>query len=223
MMKIWPLLICLTVSTPVWATPYTVMPFDQLVYAKQGNSKPEYGINLKVMDTAIEQLKSHAGNYPPQFDNQADQKEAVQDVLKLNHVLTVINHGKEISTSLLLRQAEVNSIGHNLDIPEAAGLADQLFQQVLKQEPENINANYLFGTFLGNTGRARDALPYLHKAKAGHSHEARYSLGIAYLMLGDKEQALNELKAYRTGMSDTAEVDKLINAIETGQLKIKQE
>jgi regulator of sirC expression with transglutaminase-like and TPR domain len=50
--------------------------------------------------------------------------------------------------------------------------------------------------------------------------DAAYALGIAYLLLGDKEKALENLEAYRQRTPSDSYVVKLIEGIRNGKAKI---
>ena len=70
-------------------------------------------------------------------------------------------------------------------------VAQSLYKKILKSQPDHIDANYMLGTSLAETGRADSALKYVKQAEC-HAPESQYiknNLGNVYRMLGDYENA----------------------------------
>ena len=79
----------------------------------------------------------------------------------------------------------------------------------------------MYGTFLAGVGKPKEALPYLEKALAVGVVDAAYAIGMTYLSLGDKEQALKSLENYKQRKPSDENVVKLIDAIRNGKIEIK--
>jgi len=80
----------------------------------------------------------------------------------------------------------------------------------------------MYGTFLAGAGKPKEALPYLEKALAAGVTDAAYAIGMTYLTLGDKKQALRHLENYKQRNPGDGNVDKLIEAIRNGKIEFKR-
>jgi Tfp pilus assembly protein PilF len=129
----------------------------------------------------------------------------------------------DADTQLLLTAAILSGFAHNLDIEGAADNAVKYYERILKREPNHPRANYHYGRFLASASKPRESLPYLEKALRSGVEEARYTLGLTYLTMGDKEKALDYLNAYSRNNPDNQEAKKLIEALKSGGLKIQTE
>ena len=71
-------------------------------------------------------------------------------------------------------------------------IAQSLYKKILKSSPQHIDANYMLGTSLAETGQASQALQYVRRAEqqAPDSQYIKNNLGNIYRMLGDYENAL---------------------------------
>lgn len=179
-------------------------------------------VHLDYLDQILTDLSLHARNYPPTFDTPQDKARAVEDVKTLSVLLDILVNGPNPHPELLLRAGLLNSIGHNLDIPGTADEAKLLFQRLLATSPSDPRANYHYGTFLAGAAKSREALPYLEKALSAGVGDAAYSIGMAYLILGDKQKALANLEAYQQHRPNDEPLAKLIDDIRNGQFKIQR-
>ena len=70
-------------------------------------------------------------------------------------------------------------------------VAQSLYKKILKSHPDHIDANYMLGTSLAETGQATAALKYVEQAErqAPDSQYIKNNLGNVYRMLGDYENA----------------------------------
>ena len=194
----------------------------RLVTMTETPAGKKYGFDAAYLDQMLEDLASHAQNYPPQFDTPQDQQRAIQDVKTLSAMLDIVITTPNPTRGFLTRAALLNSMGHNLDIPGSAEKADSIFQRLLVATPADPEINYMYGTFLSGTGKPNEALPYLEKALAGGIADADYSIGMTYLALGDKELALKNLESYAQRRPDDEKVKAFIEAIRDGKVTIKK-
>jgi tetratricopeptide (TPR) repeat protein len=127
-------------------------------------------------------------------------------------------------TELLLKAAFVDRIGHNLDIEGAPQKAVQNYERALKREPNNPQANVSYGIFLAGTGELQQkSIPYLETALKLGVADARYTLGLVYISLGDKEKALGYLEAYSKKRPEDTKAKEIIEAIHSGNIHTKHE
>lgn len=209
---------------PSWAKEYGKYDPKQLLTVSEAGETAgrKYGFDTVYLDHILEDLSAHAKDYPPHFDSAKDKQRAVRDVKTLSGMLDVLVNVPTPDPAMLMRAASLNSMGHNLDIPGAAEKADMQFTQLLAATPEDAHANLFYGAFLVGVGEPDSALPYLEKA-AGHNQiEALHVLGVAYLALGDKAKALENLEAYKAKAPGDQAVEKLIDAIRNGKIEFKR-
>ncbi len=179
-------------------------------------------ISFAYLDQIIDDLSSHAANYPPRFDSPDDLYRARVDVKALSAILDTLLSSPSPDRQILLRAGVLNSIGHNLDVPGCADRAIGAFTALLRQTPDDPRANYFYGRFLTGAGKPADAIPFLEKAKSLGDVNADYTLGIAYLSEGDKAKALDNLELYARRVPNDANAAKMIDALRNGSVQIKK-
>lgn len=185
-------------------------------------SGKKYSFDVAYLDQMLNDLSTHAQNYPPRFDTPQDKQRATQDVKVLSGMLDILINVPAPNPELLVRAGHINSIGHNLDILGAAEKADSIFLRLLAAAPSDPRGNYMYGTFLAGVGKPKEALPYLEKAIALGVIDAAYTIGMTYLTLGDKEQALKNLESYKQRKPNDGSVDRLIDVIRNGKIEFKR-
>ena len=115
------------------------------------------------------------------------------------------------------------SVSHNLDIEGATQKAVDAFERLLDKDPENAKGHYHYGVFLaGTTTMTKKSLPHLEKALKLGVGNAEYSLGLAYLLLGNNAEALRYLQAFLARHPDDAATKNMVEAIEAGQVEPMQ-
>ncbi len=194
----------------------------RLLTASETPAGKKYGFDTVYLDQVLNDLSAHATNYPPQFDTPQDKQRATRDIEALSGMLNILINVSTPNPELLVRAGFVNSMGHNLDIPGAAEKANSIFQRLLMAAPLDPRGNYMYGTFLAGVSKHREALPYLEKALAAGFADAAYAIGMTYLSLGDKEQALKNLEDYKQRKPSDGNVDKLIDTIRNGKIEFKR-
>lgn len=186
------------------------------------NSQGGASIDATALDRQLADLRQHAGNYPPIFDSSDDAISAKHDVTQLIGMMGAAVSGAQVPPELLLRMGMLGAVGHNLDVAGAAAFAQSNFEKLLKTNPQHMQGNLNFGIFLSGTNRAKEAVSFLTKAKSAGLVQASYALGMTYLALNDKAQALVNLRAFQSANPDDLNVAKLIEAIQSGKLEIRK-
>ena len=218
----WVLQLLLTLCcTLAHAAEYGRYDLTQLAKA---NAPPDQGATLDValIDRLLTDLQQHAGNYPPRFDSPAEAQRAQADATKLMGMLGATFSAGQAPSDLLLRMGMLGAVSHNMNVPGGVAFAQTHFERLLKTDPAHAVGNFQYGTFLGNTGRAKEALPHLIKAKEKGVIPAMYAIGMSYLMLGDKALALENLQAYQKAVPGDAAIGKLIEAVRAGKVDVKK-
>jgi len=190
--------------------------------ARAANGQYSATINFALLDQMLGDLSLHNNTYPSQFDSQEDRERATKDVLVVSRTVEALLNLPMENRQLLLRAAVLDSIGHNLDVPEAGNKALAAFTRVLSQAPEDARANYLYGKFLVSSGKPGEAIPVLEKAKRLGATDADYTLGLAYSSIGLRDKALENLHRYARRAPKDPNVAKLIDAIREGNIEFKQ-
>jgi len=208
-------------ASSVSAKEYGNYDLKKLLTVAETSAGKEYGFDVASLDHILNDLAVHAKNYPPRFDTPRDKERATQDVKALSAILDILINVPAPNPELLVRAGFINSMGHNLDIPGAAEKANAIFLKLLAVAPSEPRGNLLYGTFLAGAGKSKEALPYLEKALSLGVADAAYSLGMAYLTLGDKEQALKNLEDYKRRKPEDKNVDPLLDAIRHGKIEFK--
>ncbi|MEJ2655264.1 MAG: tetratricopeptide repeat protein [Acidihalobacter sp.] len=191
----------------------------RLLSVSETASGKHYRFNLGYLDQVLRDLSAHARNYPPRFDSPQGRQRAVEDVKRFARMLDILVNTPRPNTQILARAGYLNSIGYNLDVPGSGEKAIAIFEKLLAATPSDPRANYLYGSFLANAQKPRQALPYLEKAYAGGMADAAYTIGMAYLSLGNREKGLEHLEIYKRRNPDDTRVGRLIEAIRAGKIR----
>lgn len=215
------LLLLLALTTPMaCATSYPGYdPQKILTVSENASGQKIYGLDMRYLDRMLGDLSRHAGRYPPSFDSTEQKQRAIQDLGALSGMLGLLLKDGKPNTQILFRSAIANRMGNNLDIPKAAEKAEQQFQTLLQAEPDAPQGNYQFGIFLAETGRVERSIPYLEKALSLGLEEANYSLGMAYLGINNREEALFRLNAYLKNNPTDRATQKLVQGIQASRLE----
>lgn len=216
------LLLAIIFPSLVFASAYGNYDVKKVLSLKKDTAgKNIVSVDRDYLEHILADLMNHAGNYPAKFDSAADKERAVKNVMLLSNVLDILNKSKKAEPSILLHTGILNSIGHNLDIQNSTERANAAFQRLLESSPNDPQGNYHYGVFLGNSGRAKESIPYLEKALRLNVKNAAYSLGMAYIATGDKERGIEYLKQYSTNHPDDKSIQPLINAVRSGKYRVK--
>jgi tetratricopeptide (TPR) repeat protein len=177
--------------------------------------------NLLYLDQLIHDLELHAGTYPPKFDSDLDQKKAQDDLQKVIYLLGIMKDGRP-SQNIMMRAANIYRIAHNLNTPNAAEKANSLYSELIAEYPSDPHIAFQYGVFLGEIGQLDQSIVNLNKALTLGETHANFSLGMAYLAQGHQDQALSYLRAYKKNYPEDNNVEPIIEAIESGQVKVVQ-
>jgi tetratricopeptide (TPR) repeat protein len=201
--------------------PYTRFQPEKLLIPPDPEKGTGPRFNVGYLDLWIAELSVHAKNYPVRFSSDEDKKLAYRDVELLSKQLDILNEPLEPNAEFLRRAGFVNSMAHNLDVPGAANRANDYFQRLLKVAPDDPAGNYMYGAFLGGAGKSAAAIPYLLKADSLGILNASYSLGMTYLMTGDKEKSIEYFEKYLKLVPEDKSVPRFIEAIKAGRVGTK--
>ena len=188
-------------------------------------------LNIQLVDNVLSDLENVAGNYPPRFDNDADQLRAIAEAGQLNRFLQGVIDVKAVTpkqttqyVNILYRLARINAMAHNMDVPDAAPIADGYFEKIiaqLKSKPkEKARIQGEYGAFLVSSNRVNRAMQLLQQAIKGGDTNAHLPLGIAYLMQGNKTEAVKQLQIHQKHFPQDERSRAVLQAIEQGSFQI---
>jgi len=217
------LLLAAACAASAWAAPYVDYDARRILSITETPTGKRHGIDLQYLDSMLDDIASHAKNYPPAFDSDADRQRATRDAAALAGMLGLLTQDAGAHPEILFRAAMASSYGHNLQISGAAEKANALFQRLLALAPDHPRSNHGYGVFLAGVGRSAESLPYLEKALAAGAIDAAYALGLVHLGLGDQARALQYLETYKARAPSDTHVVTLIEAIRSGKVTVKRE
>jgi Tfp pilus assembly protein PilF len=209
-------------ASSAWAAPYGNYDARRILSATETPAGKRHGIDLQYLDTMLDDIASHARNYPPAFDSDQDRQRATRDAATLAGMLGLLTQDAGAQAEILFRAAMVNSYGHNLNIAGTAEKANLLFQRLLSIAPDHPRSNHAYGVFLAGVAKPRESLPYLEKALAAGIVDAGYALGLVHLGMGDQARALHYLESYKASAPDP-QVAALIEAIRSAKVTVRRE
>lgn len=189
--------------------------------SKAPDGQQSVTFNLRLLNQVLEDLGAHAGTYPPSFDSNDDRHRAESDVMGIANLLDPMASSFARSPDMLLRLGLLHTIGHNLDLSESDSKANAAFKALLALSPDDPRGNLRYGMFLAGTTKVAEAVPYLEKAKSLGILVADYPLGIAYVALGDKTKALENLQSYSQRVPSDENAIKMIEALREGNVEMK--
>jgi tetratricopeptide (TPR) repeat protein len=112
---------------------------------------------------------------------------------------------------------ETASLGKNSPGGSTAANADSegSLLEAVKREPQSFEANHRLGKVLVGNGKARDAIPYLERARElkADDYDNGYDLALAEVSTGDYEHAKDSIEAL-LAKNDKAEAHHLLGDID---------
>lgn len=181
-------------------------------------------VDMDLVERVLDDLATHARSYPPRFESQAERIRAERDVKMLAFMFDTIAAEDNVQTDILLKAGSLNSIGHNLDIEGSDHKAVDFFERLLKREPNHALGNFYYGVFLASTAAKQgESLKYLEKAVQLGVKDARFSLGLAHLILGDRAKSIEHLEVYAQEHPNDDQVKRLIEDIKAGKIESKKD
>lgn len=183
--------------------------------------KPSAKIDNVYFDQMLDDLGSHAYQWPVNFDSTDDRHRAEHDVVSFSTALDPLADNFAGSPRMLLRLAMLHAMGHNLDIAGSSDKAVAIFTKLLQVAPNDPRANLEFGAFYAKTTKVAEGIPFLEKAKALGAANADYWLGVSYMTQGEKAKALENLESYAKRVPTDANVERMIDAVRNDKVQNK--
>ncbi|GAA5094404.1 tetratricopeptide repeat protein [Wohlfahrtiimonas larvae] len=198
------------------AEPYATLNIDKLLVKNEQGAT----IDLLYLQDRIEELSKNAGTYPTQFDSEEDQRQATKEIQILLEVAKTMTEASTEPSTLYLSM-QIARIGHNLDIKGAAEQTINYADQFIKQTPDDSTGYFFMGAFLAESGKIKEAKPYLDQALSLGNEAARWSIAMSYLFENRAEDALREFKIYQKNFPKDPRTKQMIELINSEDFKIE--
>lgn len=215
-------LLLLLCSSIVLALPYQEYNHQQALINENG----KYSINISVMFKGVDNLYLHAKEYPLKFDNKQDINNAYRDLHILIKTFDYIKQEKIIDRfssqdkfNFDLGHARLFLMAHNFDIPNMMKKADEHYQKLIKNNPNNGKLYAEYGGFLSNSMRIKKGEEYLQKAIQLGEKDTYFALGMNYFIQNKKQLAIEALEQYQKYYPQNLHTTKIIQAIKSDDIQ----
>lgn len=209
----------LLITTPAFAEPYGTYDLNKILLTVDTPSGKKREIDLRYLGTMINDLAIHAKTYPVQFDSDADRGRAYNDLASLSNLMDMLTNGPNPNPELLLRSGLVHNMAHNVGLPDEMKKAVLAYDRLLRTTPDHPKGNYFLGALLADAGKYRLSIPYLEKAFQLGELNAGFTLGVVYIALDEKNNAIASLENYLKKLPDDTTAQQLLAGVKSGQVK----
>lgn len=192
---------------------------EVLTLEKDGSGKAKAKLDGAKLEAVLDDLGSHARNYPPTFRDDRERRLAERDLKDLSKMFSLLLDPKRESADveLLLLAGQAEAMGHNLDLAGASDRAVGYFERLLKLSPDHALGHLHYGMHLAGTAKGqKDGIVHLEKAAALGVVLAHRGLGIAHLILGDRGKSAAHLKQWLAKNPTDEASKRMLEAIESG-------
>ena len=215
-------------ATTLYAAPYPRLDPNSLINGSPEN--PPITVNIPALQNALGNLGEHAGESPPQFDNDADRQQAINDLAPIAIVLdnmvensAASGNASEAHLASLLMSARLAWFGHNLDQPGYGEKAEAAYRKILQNIPADRKADIQdeFGRFLASIGKSSEAVKQLRAAYQSGNRSSAVPLAMALLAQDKRSDSVKVLKEYTRANPSDPQAQELLEAIESGQIRVQ--
>jgi tetratricopeptide (TPR) repeat protein len=184
---------------------------------QEGDGGSHVTFDLKYFDQVLADLQVVLNTYPPHFASSADRERAILDVRSFSKIVEIaLTDRPDPPIELLWRAGALSAMGHQLDLAEAPKKAVDYFNKAVRVDPNHPEANYRFGVFLCGANDPWPGINFLLKARALGVDAADYSLGMAYLIVDDRERAETSFRDYLKRHPGDKVAAETLRALERG-------
>lgn len=182
-----------------------------------GNTSGTKVFDVTLMDEFINDVLPNVRNYPPNFPNRTAEYVTSENIKYLSDWIEPHATAPDASFEVVLRAAKLNGMARNLNLGTAYTLrAGTHMQKALQMKPDDIEANYLFGMMLSETGAFKEGRKYLDKAVSLGSIDAEQSIAQADLLADNRKAALKRLHDLAVKHPNNAQLKEQIQIVENG-------
>ncbi len=174
-------------------------------------------MDVTLIDEFINDVSPNVRNYPPNFPNRTAEYITTENIKHLSDWIEPHAAAPDASFDVVLRAAKLNGMARNLNLGTTYTLrAGTHMQKAVKLRPDDMEANYLFGMMLSETGAFKEGRKYLDKAVSLGSIDAEQSIAQADLLGDNRSAALKRLRDLAAKHPDNAQLTEQINIVENG-------
>ena len=174
-------------------------------------------MDVTLIDEFINDVSPNVRNYPPNFPSRTAEYITTENIKHLSDWIEPHAAAPDASFDVVLRAAKLNGMARNLNLGTTYTLrAGTHMQKALKLRPDDMEANYLFGMMLSETGAFKEGRKYLDKAISLGSIDAEQSIAQADLLGDNRSAALKRLRDLAAKHPDNAQLTEQINIVENG-------
>ena len=174
-------------------------------------------MDVTLIDEFINNVSPNVRNYPPNFPSRTAEYITTENIKHLSDWIEPHAAAPDASFDVVLRAAKLNGMARNLNLGTTYTLrAGTHMQKALKLRPDDMEANYLFGMMLSETGAFKEGRKYLDKAVSLGSIDAEQSIAQADLLGDNRNAALKRLRDLAAKHPDNAQLTEQINIVENG-------
>lgn len=174
-------------------------------------------MDVTLIDEFINDVSPNVRNYPPNFPSRTAEYITTANIKHLSDWIEPHAAAPDASFDVVLRAAKLNGMARNLNLGTTYTLrAGTHMQKALKLRPDDMEANYLFGMMLSETGGFKEGRKYLDKAVSLGSIDAEQSIAQADLLGDNRSAALKRLRDLAAKHPDNAQLTEQINIVKNG-------
>ena len=174
-------------------------------------------LDVTLIDEFINDVSPNVRNYPPNFPSRTAEYITTANIKHLSDWIEPHAAAPDASFDVVLRAAKLNGMARNLNLGTTYTLrAGTHMQKALKLRLDDMEANYLFGMMLSETGAFKEGRKYLDKAVSLGSIDAEQSIAQADLLGDNRNAALKRLRDLAAKHPDNAQLTEQINIVENG-------
>ena len=174
-------------------------------------------MDVTLIDEFINDVSPNVRNYPPNFPSRTAEYITTENIKHLSDWIEPHAAAPDASFDVVLRAAKLNGMARNLNLGTTYTLrAGTHMQKALKLRLDDMEANYLFGMMLSETGAFKEGRKYLDKAVSLGSIDAEQSIAQADLLGDNRNAALKRLRDLAAKHPDNAQLTEQINIVENG-------
>lgn len=191
---------------------------DVVVTRTDADGKTIHQLDVSVLDYFLSTISGYSDTEAAEVDD-ARKRDVTDKLSRLSIMLGELDQGDTVDVNILRREALAFGLLYNLGFDNVGPKTDALYQRLLKQQPDDGAANYLYGDFLARSDiRRPQSIPYLDKALKLGVKKANYTLGLVYITQGKDPQALACLKQYSADYPGDQRAKRLIAAVQNGSI-----
>ena len=174
-------------------------------------------LDVTLIDEFINDVSPNVRNYPPNFPSRTAEYITTENIKHLSDWIEPHAAAPDASFDVVLRAAKLNGMARNLNLGTTYTLrAGTHMQKALQLIPDDMEANYLFGMMLSETGAFKEGRKSLDKAISLGSIDAEQSIAQADLLGDNRSAALKRLRDLAAKHPDNAQLTEQINIVENG-------